>query len=165
MTSRLEVVVERLALDDGDDVAEIGCGHGVAATLVLDRLTAGTYTGIDRSAKMIAAATRRNAVAVSAGRATFVVAAIEQAGAIGPVDCLFAARVAALTRPRGLAAARQLLRPGGRLLLAFDAPDGARARSAADAAATTLGDGGFHDVRQLDAPFDRGVAALVTAVT
>ena len=45
VTSRLEVVVAHLALDEDDEVAEIGCGHGVAATLVLERLTSRTLHG------------------------------------------------------------------------------------------------------------------------
>ena len=166
MTSRLEVVVAQLSLDDVGDIVEVGCGHGVAATLVLDRLTGVRYTGIDRSATMITAARRRNAAAVADGRASFVVAAIEDADAQvgGPFDCLFAARVAAVSRPSGLAAAQQLLRPGGRLLLAIDAPDEARARSAAaDSAAATLA-AGFRDVRGIEEPFDGGTVSFVSAV-
>ena len=166
MRSRLEVVVAQLALDDGGDIVEVGCGHGIAATLVLERLTSGSYTGIDRSATMITAARRRNAAAVASGRATFVVAAIENADeqAGGRFDCLFAARVAALSRPSGLAAAHELLRPGGRLLLAIDAPDEARARSAAADSAAAIHAAGFRDVRRIDETFDGGTVALVSAV-
>src|SRR3712207_8974057 len=47
---------------------EVGCGHGVAVSLVCERLTTGTITAIDRSPKMIEIATRRNRQHVDAGR-------------------------------------------------------------------------------------------------
>lgn len=56
---------------------EIGCGHGVAATFVCERLEEGHLTAVDRSAKMIQAATRRNAAYVETGRAEFLVSTLE----------------------------------------------------------------------------------------
>jgi SAM-dependent methyltransferase len=54
-----------------DRVLEVGCGHGVAVTLIADRMTTGTVLGIDRSARMIEMATERNRAHVAAGRAEF----------------------------------------------------------------------------------------------
>jgi ubiquinone/menaquinone biosynthesis C-methylase UbiE len=77
VTERLRRVVDRLDVQPGDRVLEIGCGHGVAATMVCERLETGRLTAIDRSPKMIAAAARRNAAHVEAGRAEFLVATLE----------------------------------------------------------------------------------------
>lgn len=60
-----------------DRILEIGCGHGVAATLVCERLVTGHLTAIDRSRKMITAAQSRNAAFVEAGRAEFLLGALE----------------------------------------------------------------------------------------
>lgn len=77
MSERLEAVVDQLALRPSDRVLEIGCGHGVAATLVCERLEGGRLTAVDRSTKMIQAAARRNAAYVDAGKAEFLVARLE----------------------------------------------------------------------------------------
>ena len=45
--------VSALALTGTESVLEIGCGHGVAVRLVLERLTSGHITALDRSQKMI----------------------------------------------------------------------------------------------------------------
>ena len=126
MSVRLERLVERLALHPGDRVLEIGCGHGVAAGLVCDRLgTAGAYTAVDRSPKMIAAAKRRNAPHVAAGRAEFLVMALEALD-LGErrFDVIFAARVGLFQREpqRARALAERWLAPGGRLVTEYDAP-------------------------------------------
>lgn len=50
---------------------EIGCGAGLLAGLIADKLTTGRITGIDQSQPMIRMATQRNQAAVSAGKAAF----------------------------------------------------------------------------------------------
>jgi SAM-dependent methyltransferase len=52
-SERFVWAVDILALDPADHVLEIGCGHGVAVSLVCERLTSGRITAIDRSPKMI----------------------------------------------------------------------------------------------------------------
>jgi ubiquinone/menaquinone biosynthesis C-methylase UbiE len=129
MSQRLRAVVARLELRPDHRVLEIGCGHGVAATLVCERLTTGRYTAIDRSAKMIAAAAARNAEHVARGTAEFLVAALEDAD-LGDrrFDRIFAARVGLFHREpdRARALAERWLAPGGRLLTAYDGPERAR---------------------------------------
>ena len=125
MSERLRAVVERLDLHPGHRVLEIGCGHGVAATLVCERLTSGRLTAIDRSPKMIDAAARRNARHVAAGTAEFLVATLEDAD-LGDrrFDRIFAVRVGLFHREpeRAHALAARWLAPGGALLSDYDAP-------------------------------------------
>jgi ubiquinone/menaquinone biosynthesis C-methylase UbiE len=125
MNERLRAVVDRLDVGPADRVLEIGCGHGVAATLVCERLQSGRLTAVDRSARMIAAAARRNAEHVASGRAEFLVAELEALD-LGErrFDLVFAVRVRLFhTEPE---LARSLvepwLAPGWRLLTFYDTP-------------------------------------------
>ena len=113
---RLVWAVEALGVGPADRVLEVGCGHGIAASLVCERLEDGRLTAIDRSPAMIAAAERRNAAHVEAGRATFEVAAVERA-VLGVFDIAFAVNVAALWRHASdtLPVLRRALAPGGTL--------------------------------------------------
>src|SRR5918999_1265267 len=118
MSKRLRAVVERLDIQPDDRVLEIGCGHGIAASLVCDRLDAGRLTAIDRSPKMIEAATRRNAAHVEAGRGEFLVGALEEIDLRERrFDKIFAARVGLFHREpeRARALAQRWLAPGGEI--------------------------------------------------
>jgi ubiquinone/menaquinone biosynthesis C-methylase UbiE len=106
-------------------IVEIGCGHGVAVDLVARRLDTGQVTGLDRSAKMIAMAARRNRAHVEAGRAAFVTADIEMwQPDDGAFDCAFAINVIVFADAAdpGIGAVRRALAPEGRLVLVFQPP-------------------------------------------
>ena len=130
MSDRLRRVVDRLDVSPGDRVLEIGCGHGVAATLVCER--GGRLTAIDRSPKMVEAAARRNAAYVDAGTAEFLVASLERLD-LGDrrFEKIFAVRVGLFHREpeRARRLAERWLAPGGidrqRVRLAID-EDGRR---------------------------------------
>ena len=125
MSERLRRIVDQLGVQPDERMLEIGCGHGVAATLVCERLETGRLTAIDRSPKMVAAAARRNAAHVAAGRAEFLVARLEELD-LGErrFDTIFAARVGLFHREpeRARALAERWLAPGGRIVAVFDPP-------------------------------------------
>jgi ubiquinone/menaquinone biosynthesis C-methylase UbiE len=127
VSERLRRIVDRLDLQPDDRVLEIGCGHGVAATMVCERLgDGGRITAIDRSAKMIEAAARRNAEYAEAGLAEFLAMELEQLE-LGErrFDKVFAVRVGFFHRDpdRARALVEPWLAPGGTLLAVFDEPD------------------------------------------
>jgi ubiquinone/menaquinone biosynthesis C-methylase UbiE len=121
-SERLAWAVEILDVRPDDRVLEVGCGHGVAISLVCERLEDGRITAIDRSPKMIEAAEKRTRA--HADKVRLIASTIEDAD-LGDetFDKIFAVHVAALHRPgRTLDVVRRRLRPGGRLYLFSSAP-------------------------------------------
>src|SRR6186713_1701955 len=116
--------VDTLQVRPDERLLEVGCGHGVAVSLVCERLTTGTITAIDRSPKMIAMATRRNREHVEAGRVTFEAVALEDAD-LGDrrFDKVFAFNVAPfwLQPNEALAVVREHLAPSGAVYVFWDA--------------------------------------------
>ncbi len=144
---RLTWAVHLLDVQPDDEILEIGCGPGVAVSLVCDRLVGGHLTAVDRSATAIARATARNAAHVAVGRVTFRQAELAGLGVDRPVDKVFAVDVNVFwTRPAGpeLGIIRGLLRPGGVLHLVYGAaPEPGKAGRVADILAGALAREGF----------------------
>lgn len=122
---RHSAAVSVLGLGGTENVLEIGCGHGVAVRLVLDWLTTGTITALDRSAKMIAAVEAGAGDALASGRLRTRAEALEDAD-FGDerFDAIFAVNVDFNLRlgARWPTMLKSLLKPGGRVVLAFDPP-------------------------------------------
>lgn len=126
ISPRLLEVVESLPLKRGLRVLEIGCGPGVAARAVAERIGSGHVLGIDRSEKAIAQAISGSQALISTGVLSFRQVAIEdfvlQPGE-RPYDLAFAVRVGVLDgrhpekQQVALARIRAALRKGGPLFI------------------------------------------------
>ena len=123
-SERFVWAVETLALDPADRVLEVGCGHGVAVSLVCERLTSGRITAIDRSKKMIEKAAHRNREHVAGGKAVLKTAELEETN-FGDerFDKVFAFNVAPfwLQPKNALGIVGRQLSPDGAVYLFWDA--------------------------------------------
>ncbi|GAA4925246.1 methyltransferase family protein [Actinomycetospora succinea] len=155
---RLLAAVDLVDPEPDARVLEVGCGRGVAAALLVDRLPRGHYTGIDRSATATAATAAR-----LAGRglvcATSLAAFEPDPGAF---DLALAVNVNAFwTGPARaeLAVLATALRPGGLLHLVYGSDGGAAPRTdVVDRLADHLAAGGFDP--EIDVATRRGVQLL-----
>ena len=125
MSTRLETILDRMQIRPSNSILEIGCGHGIAADLICQRLSSGRLVAIDRSAKMIAAASRRNARHVTSGIAQFLVSEMED---FDPgdqrFDIVLAIRVGLFHREaeRARSIVSRWLKPKGRIIVDYDEP-------------------------------------------
>ncbi len=142
---RHRMAIDLLEIGPRQRVLEIGCGHGVATGLACAAAGNGQVVAIDRSAKMTAAAGRRNADAVAEGRLLLLTGAFEDIDLDHEFDRVFAVNVDfPRHEDRGWAQRlREVMAPGGRAVLVLDAPTVATADRFVDAAGKTLAGEGF----------------------
>ena len=122
---RHTAAVSALALKGDETVLEIGCGHGVAVRLVLEQLTSGSITALDRSQKMIDMVAAGAPEALAAGTLRLRAETLEDADfGCETFDAIFAVNVDLNLRlgTRWPAMLKALLKPSGRLVLALDPP-------------------------------------------
>jgi cyclopropane fatty-acyl-phospholipid synthase-like methyltransferase len=147
---RLAWAVELLAVEPTDRLLEIGCGQGVAISLVCERLVGGTITAIDRSVAMSALTERRNREQIASGKAIVRALTLETAD-FGEVrfDKIFAVNVSDFWRrpAKALDRVALLLAPEGTLSLFHQPPhwqDEAEMQQFAATLTELLQEHGFH---------------------
>jgi cyclopropane fatty-acyl-phospholipid synthase-like methyltransferase len=133
---RVRWTVERLAVQPGDRVLEIGCGSGIAAAMICERLVEGQVLAIDRSEIQIERARRRNDAHLASGRLSLQTVDLAELDVRDArFDTVFAINVNLfwLGPARAeLDAIRAALAPGARLFLFYETPDSERAGHATE---------------------------------
>jgi ubiquinone/menaquinone biosynthesis C-methylase UbiE len=126
MNDRQEKIVNELRIKPTDRVLEIGCGQGVAGTFICEQLETGSYLGVDRSQKMIDAATKRNQRFIDEGKAHFLLQELEHLDlGTQQFDKILAVRVRLFyTEPeRARKLVEKYLAPNGTLKVVYDTPN------------------------------------------
>jgi SAM-dependent methyltransferase len=122
---RIRLAVHQVDPQPGEQILEIGCGPGVAAALVAERIDRGHLVAIDRSATAIGRASARNAANLD--RVTFVETSMDGYEPDRAFDKVFAVNVNVFwtsAADKELDLVRRCLRPGGTLYLCYEAPGG-----------------------------------------
>lgn len=164
---RIAKAIEHLAPQPGERLLEIGCGRGVAAGLVCDRIGSGMLVAIDRSAIAVAATRTLCSRHIDARRLAVNQASLaELALGLDSIDRAFAINVNLFwIKPQAeLGLLREALAPGGALHLYFEAPSPSKGLDIRERLASNLPVGGY-EVRACEwLPMQRGELLAVTAV-
>lgn len=166
IAERLIWAVETLDVQPDDRILEIGCGAGVAVSLICPRLRSGSITAIDRSPAMVGLAERRNQAAIASGAAVIRAADLATAE-LEPArfDKVFAINVALFNQraSEDSARIRELLVAGGALYLFHQPPVAWKTQAFAETTAAALRDHGFAIQRVLFADLAPVPAAAIIA--
>jgi SAM-dependent methyltransferase len=143
---RLLWAVEVLAVQPDDQILEIGCGHGVAVSLICEKLGVGKITAIDQSEKMIETAKHRNKRCVALGRAVFHTVSLREANfPSGQFNKIFAVNVNVfwLNPAQELSVLKKLLLPTGILYLFYEPPTASKSTEIAEKVTRNFQNHGF----------------------
>ena len=139
--------VGALDIQPNDGLLEIGCGHGVAVSLVCEKLDGGSIVAIDRSAKMITMAQARNADYIASGKASFQTASLHEADfGDARFDKIFAIHVGVFLRgqpARELEIVKNHLASGGSFYLIDQPLDARQAGAVIETLSAVLENHGF----------------------
>ena len=152
-----EEMVALLGIAPGDRVLEVGFGPGVAIELLARATPAGSVAGIDVSREMVRQAAVRNAAAIRTGKVVLRHGTVERMPFEDAAFDLALAINSLQVWPDvdgGLREIRRVLRPGGRLALAFTPRSGQPRHGLSE----RLEANGFADARLVE--LRRGFCAL-----
>jgi cyclopropane fatty-acyl-phospholipid synthase-like methyltransferase len=166
VADRIVWAVELLDVQPDDRVLEIGGGTGIAASIVVQHLTDGTFTGLDRSPAMMAQATKRNQAAVQSGKAFFVASTVAGAEFAGrQFDKVFLVNVNLHLHDavRDFTTISSWLAPGGTFVAVSQPPAERKALDYAAQMPEILAESGFGEVEVVQHRFATGLATAVIA--
>jgi len=166
IADRIIWAIDMLDVQPDDHVLEIGSGTGIAASLVADRFERGTYTGIDRSTRMVEQAVRRNSEAVAGGLATFFAGSVDEAELERQqFDKIFLINVNLHLNggARDFVHLQGALAPGGKFLAVNHPPSESKARAYVSQMPTLLAEAGFEVSNVFCKRFRSGLAVAVEA--
>jgi SAM-dependent methyltransferase len=158
--ARVAWAVDGLDAQPNEQILEIGCGPGVAAALIAERLRNGRLVAIDRSATAVDRARRRNAAHCTAGTVEVVHASLAELTVPDDAfDRVFAINVNLFWTGGAaeLDVVRRVLRPGGLLHLFYEPPATAKVAEIRRRAASVLGAAGFRIAGEHEHPLGRVV--------
>ena len=129
---RIAWAVNRLHLGGAEQILEVGCGHGVAVSMMCSQITTGHVLAIDRSAAMAEMATRRNGANIAAGKATIRAGSLLDVD-LGPhaFDRVLAINVPNLTGSPEVDRVTSHMRAGGELHVVMQSPPGISLKASA----------------------------------
>ncbi|MEJ7900961.1 MAG: class I SAM-dependent methyltransferase, partial [Thermomicrobiales bacterium] len=166
IASRFIWALELLDIQPNDRILEIGCGHGVAVSMIGDLLDQGRITGIDRSFDMVELARLRNRDHLKSGKAVVQPVSLDRAD-LGDerFDRVFAINVSLFEQQadRSLDIIRDALVPGGRLFVFFQPPNSSKTRELADRTIGNLEANGFLIERVSFKDLDPATATCIEA--
>ncbi|MDQ3653699.1 MAG: methyltransferase domain-containing protein [Chloroflexota bacterium] len=166
IASRFIWALELLDIQPDDRILEIGCGHGIAVSVIGDMLDQGRVTAIDRSYDMVELARQKNQGHLKSGKAVIQPVSLDRAD-FGDerFDRIFAINVSLFEQQadRGLDIVKRALVPGGRLFVIFQPPNSSNTSQLADRTIRNLEVNGFTIERVSFKDLDPATAMCVEA--